>query len=75
MDNLEKQLKETHSLYEYNYLDFYYKNDWEKELEYILNSNDNFFFKSKPKILIIKEVEVISFKKIINTFGSIINLI
>jgi len=61
---LEKQLKETHSLYEYNYLDFYYKNDWEKELEYILNSNDNFFFKSKPKILIIKEVEVISFKKI-----------
>ena len=61
---LNEQLQDIYSIYEYDYLDFYYNNDWNKKLEYILNNTPNFFYKNKPKILIIKEVEIISFKKI-----------
>ena len=59
-----KDLYDLYSIYEYNYLDFFYNNDWNKKLEYILNNKSNFFFKDKPKLLIIREVEIISFKKI-----------
>tara|TARA_B110001454_G_scaffold218174_2_gene245461 strand:+ start:431 stop:1522 length:1092 start_codon:yes stop_codon:yes gene_type:complete len=62
--NLFKDLYNLYSIYEYNYLDFYYNNDWNKKLEYILTTTSNFFFKDKPKLLIIREVEIISFKKI-----------
>jgi hypothetical protein len=63
-NQLKDQLQDDYSIYEYNYLDFYYNNDWNKKLEYILNIKSNFFFKDKPKILIIREVEIISLKKI-----------
>ena len=63
---LNEQLQDIYSIYEYNYLDFYYNYDWNKKLEYILNNTSNFFYKKKPRILLIKEVEIIAFKKIKN---------
>ena len=42
--NLFKDLYNLYSIYEYNYLDFYYNNDWNKKLEYILTTTSNFFF-------------------------------
>jgi hypothetical protein len=61
---LMKKLKNKYAIYEYNYLDFYYNYDWEVKLQYILNNNTNFFCKEKPKMLIIREIEIISCKKI-----------
>jgi len=61
-----KKLQNKYSIYEYSYLDFYYNYDWNKKLEYIFNTTTNFFCKEKPKILIIKEIEIISFRKIKN---------
>jgi len=61
-----KELNNDYKIYEYDYLDFHYNNDWVEELQHILNyyNNDNFFFEKKQQIIIIKEVEIISFKKI-----------
>ena len=61
-NKLYKELANKYSIYEYNYLDFYYNNDWNKKLEYILNNTSNFVFENKKKLLIIREVEII-FKK------------
>jgi hypothetical protein len=60
-----KELDE-YNIYQYDYLDFYYNNDWVKKLQFILNyyKNVNFFFEKKKQMIIIKEVEIISFKKI-----------
>jgi len=60
-----KKTKE-YKIYEYDYLDFYYTNDWGEKLQSILNYDENidFFFEKKKQMIIIKEVEIISFKKI-----------
>ena len=61
-----KELNNKYKIYEYDYLDFYYNNDWVKKLQPILNyyNNVNFFFEKKQQMIIIKEIEIISFKKI-----------
>jgi hypothetical protein len=67
-NQIKNEINDQYQIYEYDYIDFYYKKNWEKILEHMITKdNISFFFqKIKKKILIIKEVEIIEFTKIKN---------